>query len=199
MRKPDFTPSERALIRRLNTPERVQRYLSGLTYNFEKDGRPTLRSFRRVARDGVAHCLEGVLSAAAILQQHGYPPLVLCMEARDIDHNLFIYRRRGRWGSIAQSRDPNLLGRDPVHRTLWELAMSYHPHYWNYFTGDKTDLTLRGYAQVNLNRFRQNWVTTEEDLWFVEDYLYEIPYRFLVPRNRRKLYLSTREEKVIPL
>jgi hypothetical protein len=192
-----FTSAERALIRRLDTPQKVQRWLHhDVRYNFERDGKPTLRSLRRVVRDKKAHCLEGALAAAAILRQHGYPPLLLCMEARDIDHNLFIYRQAGRWGAVAKSRDVNLIGRDPVYPTLWDLVISYFPFYWNYWTGDKADLTLRGYATLKLGRFRRDWVTAEEDLWFIEDYLYGLPYRALFPRAQKRFFLSPKDGKL---
>ncbi|MGH2400359.1 MAG: hypothetical protein ACRDF6_10980, partial [bacterium] len=93
-----FTPRERAIIRRLHTPERVQRFLHDLPYNQEKAGE-TLRSFREVVRRGTVHCLEAALAAAVILEQHKYPPLVLSFDSQDnLDHVIFVFRRRGRWG-----------------------------------------------------------------------------------------------------
>src|SRR5947209_4689986 len=96
-----FTPAERRLIRRLRTPDAVQGWLNRLPYNTEPPpGRATLRSLRRIVRHHTAHCLEAALAAAAILEQHGYPPLVLSFESIDeLDHVLFVYRERGRWGS----------------------------------------------------------------------------------------------------
>ena len=44
-----FTKAERALIARLNTPSKVQRWLNALAYNTEKGGE-TQRSFRPVMR-----------------------------------------------------------------------------------------------------------------------------------------------------
>src|SRR3954467_12275872 len=88
-----FTPAERRLIRRLRTPMAVQRFLNRLPYNSEPDG-DTLRSFRQVARRGTAHCLEAALAAACILEQHGYPPLLLGLDSIDLlDHVIFVYRR----------------------------------------------------------------------------------------------------------
>ena len=108
-----FTAAERRLIQRLRTPLAVQRFLNALAYNTEPPpGRATLRSFRGVVRHRTAHCLEAALSAAVILEQHGYPPLVLSFESIDqLDHVIFVYRRNGRWGSVARSRDPGLHGR----------------------------------------------------------------------------------------
>jgi len=108
-----FTPAERRLVRRLKTPRLVQRFLNGLPYNTEPPpGRATLRSFRGIVRHRTAHCLESALAAAVILEQHGFPPLVLSFESVDeLDHVIFVYRRAGRWGSVARSRDPGLLAR----------------------------------------------------------------------------------------
>ena len=103
-----FTTRERRLIQRLPTPLAVQRFLNALDYNMEPPpGRATLRSFRGVVRHQTAHCLEAALAAAVILEQHGFPPLVLSFESIDqLDHVIFVYRRKGRWGSVARSRDP---------------------------------------------------------------------------------------------
>ena len=108
MAAPLFTARERRLIRRLRTPLAVQRFLNQLPYNTEPPPHPaTLRSFRGVVRTGTAHCLEAALTAAVLLEQHGYPPLVMSLESIDaLDHVVFIYRRRGWWGSVARSRDP---------------------------------------------------------------------------------------------
>jgi hypothetical protein len=100
-RTPDrrrFRPAERRLIDRLSTPRLVQDWLRTLSYNLEPRG-PALRTFRGVVRHGEAHCLEGALAAATILEQHGDPPIVLDLASQDkLDHVLFLYRRDGRWG-----------------------------------------------------------------------------------------------------
>jgi hypothetical protein len=113
-----LAPDERALVHRCSTPERVQELLDTLDYNWEADGRTTLRSLRRVLRDRTAHCLEGAVAAAAILGHHGYPPWMLYLDALDICHATFVYYQRdaaGRrlWGTVAMSRDDNLKSRPP--------------------------------------------------------------------------------------
>ena len=139
-----FTAAERRLIDRLRTPAAVQAYLNALPYNTERGGE-TLRSFRGVVRTGTAHCLEAALFAAVVLEQHGYPPLVLSFESVDLlDHVIFVYRHRGRWGSIARSRDPGLHGRKPLFATPRALALSYVDPYVDY-TGE-----VRGYAVVDM-------------------------------------------------
>ncbi|HKY61521.1 MAG TPA: hypothetical protein VJP59_10975 [Gemmatimonadota bacterium] len=117
-----FTPAERRIVQRLSTPLAVQRWLRSMPYNWEA----TVRTFRGVAREKRANCLEAVLAAATILETHGYPPLVLDLESQDgLDHVLFVFRQRGRWGSIGKSRDPGLHGRKPLFRRVRDLVYSY--------------------------------------------------------------------------
>jgi hypothetical protein len=170
----DFTRRERALIERLRTPQHVQRFLNALPYNTEPPpGRATLRSFRGVVRHNTAHCLEAALSAAVILEQHGYPPLVLSFESIDeLDHVLFVYQRSGRWGSVARSRDPGLHGRTPVFRTARDLALSYVDPYIDY-TG-----RITGYAVVDLGIMGDyDWRLSERNVWKVERELLDYPHR----------------------
>ncbi len=169
-----FTPVERRLIRALRTPRLVQRFLNSLPYNTEPPpGRATLRSFRGVVRTGTAHCLESALAAAVLLEQHGYPPLVLSFESVDeLDHVLFVYRRAGRWGSVARSRDPGLHGRKAVFRTARALALSYVDPY--------IDLSgrLKGFAVVDLRALGDyDWRLAETNVWKVERYLLDYPHR----------------------
>jgi len=160
-----FTPAERRLIRRLRTPVLVQRFLNRLPYNTETPPDPeTLRSFREVLRHRTAHCLEAALAAACILEQHGYPPLVMSLMSIDyLDHVIFVYRRRGRWGSVARSRDPGLHGRKPVFRSLRALAMSYFDPYID-FTG-----CITGYGLFDLRRLgAYDWRLARKNMWAVE-------------------------------
>ena len=117
-----FTPVELRIVQRLSTPVAVQRWLRSMPYNWET----TVRTFRGVVRENRANCLEAVLAAATILEMHGYPPVVLDLESQDgLDHVLFVFRERGRWGSIGKSRDPGLHGRKPHFRRVRDLVYSY--------------------------------------------------------------------------
>lgn len=181
-----LTKDETAQLRRLSTPEKVQAYLDGLVYNLEADGE-TLRSPRRVLRDGTAHCAEGAFLAAAAFRVNGRPPLVVDLEAvRDDDHVLAIYRDRGRWGAVATSKFAGLRFRSPVYRTVRELVMSYFDHYYNW-DGERS---LRAYSRpVSLARFdRIGWMTADDELWPITDHLAAVPHiPLLLPATARSL------------
>ncbi len=175
------------MLGRLSTPEKIQRFLDEeVAYNKEPDG-PTCRSPRRVLRDLTGHCMEGALFGAAALRRLGHPPLLVDLEAvRDDDHVLAVFRERGHWGAIAKSNYSGLRFREPVYRTLRELAMSYFEHYYNP-AGEKT---LRAYSRtVDLARFDHlEWMTSEEDLWPVAEHLGTVRhYRILTPSMERGL------------
>jgi hypothetical protein len=167
-----LTPRERRVVEGLRTPLQVQRYLNDLPYNTEPNG-ATLRSFRGVVRTGCAHCLEAALFAATVLEQHGYPPLVLSFESVDLlDHVIFVYRHDGRWGSVARSRDPGLHGRRPLFATARALALSYADPYVD-FTG-----RVKGYAVVDLRVLgAYDWRLSRRNVWKVERMLLEYPHR----------------------
>ena len=175
-----LTRGETALLRRLSTPDKVQRYLDGLTYNLEKGG-DTVRSPRRVIRDRTAHCAEGAFFAAAAFRVNGRPPLIVDLEAdNDDDHVLAVYRDRGLWGSVATSKFSGLRFRTPVYRTIRELVMSYFEDYFNW-DGERT---LRACSRaLSLARFdRINWMTAEGDLWPVVEWLAVVRHTPLVGR-----------------
>jgi hypothetical protein len=141
-------------------------------------------------RDKTAHCFEAALFAAAALRENGHPPLILDLESvRDDDHVIAIYRMDGHWGAMAKSNYAGLRFREPVYRTLRELVMSYFEHYYN-LKGEKT---LRAYSRpVNLSRFdRQHWMTSEDDLWVIPEYLVEIKHTPILQAARR-MYMDDR-------
>jgi hypothetical protein len=177
-----FTRAERHIIRRCPTPAAVQVFLNQLPYNTEPPPDPaTLRSFRGVVRHRTANCIEAALTAAVILEQHGFPPLVMSLESIDeLDHVIFIYRARGRWGSVARSRDPGLHGRRPVFKTLRALALSYVDPYV-----DRTG-AVRAYGAVDLRVLgAYDWRLATTNVWRVERLLFETPHRPITSSTRR--------------
>lgn len=168
----EFAPTEQRLIRRLSSPSRVQKFLNELPYNDEPRGE-TLRSFRGVLQHGTAHCLEAALFAAVVLEQHGFPPTVLSFESIDqLEHVIFVYRRRGRWGSVARSRDPGLHGRKSVFVTPRTLALSYGDPYI-----DQTGC-VTAFAVVDLGRElpHYDWRLSKKNMWKVEQFLVDYPH-----------------------
>ena len=174
-------------MRRLRTPLEVQRWLNALPYNTEPAGE-TLRSFRGVVAHNTAHCLEAALSAAVILEQHGYPPLVLSFESIDLlDHVIFVYRTATGWGSVARSRDPGLHGRKPQFATPRALALSYFESYVD-FTGG-----IKAYAVVDLRVLgTYDWRLSTRNVWKVEQMLLDWPHRPIAYSKQRVVTLRRR-------
>lgn len=188
--KEEFTAAEWRVVEAYRTPRRVQRFLTEMKYNWEPEG-ATLRGFREVLRRGEAHCLEAALTAAVILEQHGYPPLLLSLESQDrLDHVILVFRQRGRWGSVARSRDLGLHGRRPVFRSLRDLAYSYFEPY--------VDRTARitGYGLASLYELGDyDWRFSPRNVWKVERHLQEIPHKALPSSERRYRQLLARYEE----
>lgn len=182
-----FTAREWALVQRLNTPAKVQRFFSAMPYNWERNG-GTIRSFREVVKRNEAHCLEAAVGAAVILEQHGYPPLLLDLESVDLlDHVIFVFKSNGRWGSVARSRDIGLHGRKPVYRSLRDLAWSYFDPYVD-FSG-----RLKGYGLTTLYDLgNYDWRFSSRKMANIEHHLRSIPHKRLRSSNERYEKLLTR-------
>ena len=178
-----FTKSELRRLRALKTPAGVQKFLDELPYNLSYDA----RSPKKVLSDRTASCLEGGLFAAAGLRILGFPPLIFDLEAeQDTDHVVAIFKMRGHWGAVAKSNFTGCRYREPVYRSLRELAMSYFNIYFN-LRGERT---LRRYSRpVNLTRFDHlAWMTTDKPIWFIAEYLCEIPHiSLLTPAMEKNL------------
>lgn len=175
-----FRAAEWNLIQQLRTPRLVQQYLRSLPYNWER-GKETLRTFRGVVEHQEAHCLEAALTAAAILEQHGYPPVLLDLESQDrLDHVLFLFRERTGFGTVARSRDAGLHGRKPVFRTLRALVMSYVDPYV-----DGSGRVV-GFGVLNLRTLvRYDWRLSPRNVWGVERALIQMPHVHISTSDRR--------------
>lgn len=179
---PHFDAQDRKVLRRLNSPAAIQRFLDDeIGYNLEPGGH-TCYSPRTVLRQRVAHCMEGAMLAAMALRALGHPPLLVDLEAvRDTDHVLAVYRVNGYWGAVAKSDYSGLRSREPVYRTIRELVISYFEHYFNP-AGEKT---LRAYSRpVNLRQFDgHNWMASEEDVWVVPNHLCDVKHTPLIDKT----------------
>ena len=178
-----FSPLELRQLRSLKTPAGVQSFLDEIPYNLGY----TARSPRKVLRERSASCLEGGIFAAAALRVLGFPPLIFDLEAeQDTDHVVAIFKVRGHWGAVAKSNFTGCRYREPVYRSLRELAISYFNIYFNL----RFERTLRRYSRpVNLARFdRFDWMTTDKPVWFIAEHLCDIPHlRLLTPAMERNL------------
>ena len=170
----ELTRDERRILRGLDRPWKIQEFLNATPINHEPEG-DTCLSPRRVLREKRAHCMEGAMLAALALRYHGAKPLVVDMMGTpdDCDHVVAVFRERGHWGAISKTNHSVLRYREPVYRTLRELMMSYFHEYSSQATGKKT---LRSYSMpVDLSRFdRLGWMTREEDVWEVPEYLADV-------------------------
>ncbi|HKP87082.1 MAG TPA: hypothetical protein VJZ26_13345 [Blastocatellia bacterium] len=176
----DFTKKEWEIIQSHRTPIEVQRYLKTIPYNRELL-KQTCHSFRSVIRENRAHCLEGAIVAAVILEQHGYPPLVVSIESQDeLDHVLFLFKKDGKYGAVARSRDIALHGRKPVFRSVRDLVWSYFEPYV-----DKSG-RITGYAKTSLYELgNYDWRFSPHNVWRVERYLLDIPHRAIKSSESR--------------
>ncbi len=180
-----LTPQEVRLLRRLNTPRRIQDFLETLRYSHDH-GRDMLRSPRRVLQERSAHCIEGAMLAAAAFWVNGERPLLLDLRSTpdDLDHVVAPFRRHGCWGAVSKTNHAVLRYREPVYRTLRELAVSY---FHEYFLDDGRK-TMRDFS-VPYDLARRHgtaWLTSGEDLWHVAEELDSSPHTLLLGAGQRR-------------
>ncbi len=177
----NLSKDEEKLFKKLSTPAKIQDWLCGISYNFEKGGE-TCRSPREVMKHNMAHCIEGAYLAAAVLWYHGEEPLLLDLRStkHDLDHVVAVFKRNGCYGAISKTNHAVLRYREPIYRTIRELALSY---FHEYFLNDGTK-TMRDYSKpFSLKKYGQLWITDTEDLWEIGADLDDSPHYALLPKN----------------
>ncbi len=178
-----LTSQELRLLTSLRTPQKIQDFLDTLPINFEKRGE-TCMSPRRVLRTRIAHCMEGAMLAALALRLTGHRPLVLDLKVTDddYDHVVTLFQHREYWGAISKTNHGTLRYRDPVYKSVRELAMSYFHEY----TESKGKKVLRSYSRpVDLSRFdARGWMTDEEDVWYVPEYIDNVRHCTILTRSQ---------------
>jgi hypothetical protein len=177
-----LTPRELRLFAGLDTPQKIQNFLDTLPVNFSLDG-DTAMSPRRVLQTKMAHCAEGAVFAAAVLAYHGRPPLLMDIRAlpSDQDHIITLFRERGLWGAISKTNHPILRWRDPIYRSVRELAMSYAHEYC--LPGGKKSM-LSYSKPFSLARYApKDWVIAPEDLDQLLVDLDTSPHVLLAPQH----------------
>lgn len=182
-----FTEQEMSLIKKLNTPVKMQDYLNSLHFNFENKGE-TLKSPLFVMRDGRAHCFEGALLGAYLLSLHGFPPLVLHLKSteEDYDHVIAPFKQNGLWGALSKTNHAVLRYREPIYKNIHELIMSYFHEYFL----DNGVKTLRRYSiPMNLNTLKKqnkDWAVGDGDLWYIDKMLDKIKHYDILSIKARK-------------
>lgn len=191
-----LSQSEEKILRKLYSPQKIQDYLDRLPINFEKNGE-THYSPRAVLREQKAHCIEGALLAAAALWLHGEPPLLLDLKTKllDDEHVVALYKRNGYWGAISKTNHAVVRYRDPIYRTVRELALSYFHEYFRDHDGMKT---LVSYSRpYDLRKLGDGWVAAE-DVWQLDDILNAQAHYPLVPKqNVRMIRTATPFERQV--
>ena len=155
----------------------------------------TLSSAIETLKRGTSHCYEACFLIAAVLEKSGYPPLVMSLESKDgLDHVIYVFQRKDKWGAIAQSRDEGLFGRAPVYKNWEELALSYYDPYI-----DKTGM-LTSYQVAHLDETQSPWRHSKKNVWKAEKYLLEIRHhRLKVPKTRyQRIFKYVQTKGLIP-
>lgn len=181
-----LTPGEFAILRRLDTPPKIQLFINAIPANQEIGGE-TILSVRQVLRQRRAHCIEAAFVAACAQWIHGQPPLVMYLDCdpSDFPHVVALFRHNSFWGAVSKSNGSHLRYRDPIYRNLRELAMSYFHEYFDR-RGRKT---LRSYSRAfDLRRLDPAlWVTRIEACEQAHERLASLPQHPLVSAAQRRL------------
>ncbi len=182
-----LSPAEARVFSKLTTPQKIQDFLDKLPANELGEDEHTMRGPVEMLKAGRAHCMEGAMFAAAALAFHGHEALLMDLRSTndDLDHVVALFKQNGLWGAISKTNHPVLRWRDPVYKSVRELAMSYFHEYFLY-DGEKT---LRAYSGAfNLKRFKaETWVTAVGDLDWLAEKLDDSHHFPIYPALQKKL------------
>lgn len=182
-----LTREETDIFRKLNTPEKIQDFLTSIPINFEPQG-DTCYSARLALKMNRCHCIEAAFIAAGALLLHGEKALLLDFQAHgDDDHVLALFKVGKNWGAISKSNSIWLRWRDPVYASPRELAMSYFHEYVN-----ETHKTLRRISKpFDIGKYDPDyWLTSRENCWAMAQEIDASPHVDLISEAQaRKLKL----------
>ena len=180
-----LSPQEKTFLRSLDTAEKIQNYLDSIPFNHEESGE-TCMSPREVLKHKKAHCLEGAMLASVAFALSKRPPRILSLKVldKDYDHVIALYKENGYWGAVSKTNHAVLGFRDPIYKTIRELALSYFHEYFLVKNGEKT---LRGYSRpITMNRFGTSWVTSDTNLFEIAEAISEVPHTSIIPKENEK-------------
>jgi hypothetical protein len=180
---------ELAIIKKLDTPVKLQDFINKIPVNFEENGE-TCMSPRKVLEKNKCHCIEGAFFAAACIWINKIgegKPLIVDMvgEEGDWDHVIAVFKLDGKWGAISKTNHAVLRYREPVYDSVRELVMSYFHEY----TDDKGmgRKTLRKFSDaIDLSPFGKEWITSSEDLWHIHDYIDSVKHHDILSSEQIK-------------
>lgn len=180
-----LTKKELKIFKKLTTPIKIQDFLDSMPVNWEKKGE-TYMSPRRALQAQKMHCFEGALFAAVALWLNGEEPLVMDFKNKgDDDHVVALYRRNGYWGAISKTNHASVRFRDPVYKTLRELALSYFHEYFRERDGKKTLVSFSS-RPFDLRVFGTGWITTPEDLDAIAEAVDAAPHTMVYPKQNAR-------------
>jgi hypothetical protein len=181
------------ILKKLDSPQKIQDFLNKMKMNFEENGDTSLSPLS-VLKKRICHCAEGAVLAALALRVHGQEPLVLDLTAakHDFDHVVALFKKGGKWGAISKTNHSVLRYREPVYNSIRELALSYFHEYID----NKGRKNLRSYSPpVNLKRFdKRGWMTTQEEVDYIPEYLAEV--RHFPILNRKQIRNLRKADKI---
>lgn len=184
--KAALSTAERRVLAKLSTPKKIQNFLDTLPIHFVKKGEGIF-SPRTVLQKKKAHCMEGAVLAAAALAYHGARPLLMDFQTtqEDEDHVLAVFKQGGHWGAISKTNHPVLRWRDPVYRSVRELAMSYFHEYFMWQKSEDGRKTLRTYSKpFDLRTYTpERWAAAEKNLDWLAEVLDASPHYPIVPKK----------------
>lgn len=179
-----WTPDEKRILRGLSTPAKIQDFVNALRYRVQGKNE-VMQSPKIVLKNREAQCIEGAIFAAAALRYHGFKPLIMDLEStpNDYDHVVAVFQINGCWGAISKTNHGVLRYREPIYKSIRELAMSYFHEYFLQSTRVKTMRTFS--RPVNLTRFdKQNWETTTDNIVYIAEYLGDVPHTSILSRQQ---------------
>jgi hypothetical protein len=184
---------ELKILKKLNTPKKIQNFLDTLKINFEENG-DTCMPPKLVLKKKICHCAEGAILAALALRVNGYPPLLIDLKANenDFDHLVAVFKQYGKWGAISKTNHMALRYREPIYSSIRELAMSYFHEYLD----DDGRKNLRSFSEpVNLKRFdKKNWMTSKDEVLYIADYMDDVKHYPML--NKKQIRNLRRANKI---